>query len=99
MRGRAKAIVLPLPVRPRPRTSRPVSESGSVTVWMGKGEVMPWSRRASMSRLGTPTLANDASAEGRVDVRVELMVMPFVKIEVRRPRAKQGWHAVGRGMN
>ena len=52
-----------------------------------------------MSRLGTPTLAKDASVEGRVDVRVELMVMPFMKIVVRRPHAVQGRHAGGRGVS
>jgi hypothetical protein len=46
-----------------------------------------------MSRLGTPTLAKDASVEGCVDVRVELMVMPFVKIWIRRTHAVQGRHA------
>jgi hypothetical protein len=52
-----------------------------------------------MSRLGTPTLAKDASVAVRVDMRVELMVMPFMKIGIRRLHAVQGRHAVGRGMS
>ena len=52
-----------------------------------------------MSRLGTPTLAKDASTEGRVEVRVELMVMPFMKFVVRHSHAVQGRHAVGRGVS
>jgi hypothetical protein len=35
--GSAKAKVLPEPVRPRPSTSRPASESGSVAAWIGVG--------------------------------------------------------------
>ena len=37
--ARPKARVLPEPVRPRPRTSRPASEFGRVAPWMGKGSV------------------------------------------------------------
>ena len=36
-----KARVLPEPVRPRPRTSRPASEFGSVAAWIGNGSVTP----------------------------------------------------------
>ena len=32
-----KASVFPLPVFPRPSTSRPASVSGSVPVWIGNG--------------------------------------------------------------
>ena len=36
-RGMENASVLPLPVFPRPSTSRPASVSGSVSTWIGKG--------------------------------------------------------------
>ena len=49
-RGTAKAIVLPLPVRARPRTSRPASASGRVADWMGNGVVIPV--RASAAAIG-----------------------------------------------
>ena len=39
--GRPKASVLPDPVRPRPRTSRPWRASGSVAAWIGKGSRTP----------------------------------------------------------
>ena len=39
--GSRNAYVLPEPVRPRPRTSRPARASGSVAAWMGVGSVMP----------------------------------------------------------
>ena len=35
--GSANASVLPEPVRPRPRTSRPARVSGSVSTWIGNG--------------------------------------------------------------
>ena len=62
--GRAKARVLPEPVRPRPRTSRPARESGSVAVWMGNGAVDAGTRSASTSARGTPSWVN----VGAVDV-------------------------------
>ena len=40
-RARPKASVLPEPVRPRPRTSRPASEFGRVAAWIGNGTDMP----------------------------------------------------------
>ena len=52
--GSANAIVLPLPVRPRPSTSRPARESGSVSRWMGKASVLPEELRMSASTAGTP---------------------------------------------
>ncbi len=57
--GSANAIVLPLPVRPRPSTSRPARESGSVADWIGKAEVMPWAARTRTRSAGTPSSAND----------------------------------------
>ncbi len=35
--GIEKASVLPLPVLPRPNTSRPASVSGKVWIWIGNG--------------------------------------------------------------
>ena len=61
--GRANASVLPEPVRPRPRTSRPASESGSVAVWMGKGAVMPCSVSAEDRAAGTPSVAKEVKVE------------------------------------
>ena len=55
--GSRNAYVLPEPVRPRPRTSRPASESGSVAVWIGVGSVMPRSARTRTSSAGTPSAA------------------------------------------
>ena len=56
--GRAKARVLPEPVRPRPSTSRPARESGSVAVWIGNGVVMPSAASTRVSAAGTPSAAN-----------------------------------------
>jgi len=47
--GIEKASVLPLPVFPRPRTSRPVRVSGRVWVWMGNGSVIPRALSTSIS--------------------------------------------------
>ena len=57
MVGIANAIVLPLPVRPRPRTSRPESESGRVAAWIGNGTVTPVLASARMIGAGTPNSA------------------------------------------
>ena len=58
--GIAKASVLPLPVLPRPSTSRPASVSGSVSTWIGKGAVMPSLVNSLTKALGTPSSAKDA---------------------------------------
>ena len=65
--GSRKAKVLPEPVRPRPRTSRPASESGSVAAWIGVGVVMPRFARTAARSAGRPRSAK----EGRVDEGVE----------------------------
>ncbi|KZX21546.1 hypothetical protein ACH61_01299 [Rathayibacter tanaceti] len=52
--GMEKARVLPEPVLPRPRTSRPFRVSGSVSTWMGKGSVMPLAVSAATRGAGTP---------------------------------------------
>ena len=56
--GIEKASVLPLPVLPRPRTSWPASVSGSVSIWMGNGWVIPRAASTSMSGSPTPRSAN-----------------------------------------
>ena len=53
--GMANARVLPLPVFPRPSTSRPESVSGSVSTWIGKGESMPCADSAATRAAGTPS--------------------------------------------
>ncbi len=65
--GRPKARVLPEPVRPRPSTSRPAIESGSVAPWIGKGSVTPWRPRAERIPLGSSSSAKVA-AGGREGV-------------------------------
>ena len=60
--GRPKARVLPEPVWPRPSTSRPVSASGIVAVWMGNGLVMSERRSCSTRLLGRPREAKSPSA-------------------------------------
>ena len=45
--GIANARVLPEPVLPRPRTSRPASVSGRVSTWIGNGVVLPSAVRTS----------------------------------------------------
>jgi len=52
--AKAKASVLPEPVRPRPRTSRPAIASGNVAIWMGNGSAKPEWERALASGLHTP---------------------------------------------
>ena len=59
--GSANAIVLPLPVRPRPSTSRPASESGSVADWIGNADPMPCVARQRTSSVGTPSSAKDVT--------------------------------------
>ena len=61
-RGTAKAIVLPLPVRARPRTSRPASASGRVADWIGNGVVIPVRASAAAIGAGTPNAANDVGS-------------------------------------
>ena len=56
--GMANAMVLPEPVRPRPRTSRPDRVSGRVLTWIGKGSTIPCAVRVSASALGVPRAAN-----------------------------------------
>ena len=95
--GRAKAKVLPEPVRPRPRTSRPASESGSVAAWIGNGELTPSSASSRVRAAGTPSSAKlgpvavsstDASAGavgvGRVSVMVLLAGCPLVWQQAQR---------------
>ncbi|CAG6927969.1 hypothetical protein PICSAR104_03976 [Mycobacterium avium subsp. paratuberculosis] len=55
--GIEKASVLPLPVFPRPSTSRPARVSGRVSAWMGNGLVIPRAVSASTIRAGTPRSA------------------------------------------
>jgi hypothetical protein len=57
IKAKEKAKVLPEPVRPRPRTSRPCKESGSVAAWIGKAVMMPSSAKRSTSASGTPKSA------------------------------------------
>ena len=52
--GIANAMVLPLPVWPRPSTSRPARESGNVADWMGNGSVTPRAASAVTMGAGTP---------------------------------------------
>src|SRR5690349_24807435 len=67
--ARPNARVLPEPVRPRPRTSRPASEFGSVAAWIGNGVVTPSAPRAVNSRSGMSSSVN-ASTGGSPGVRV-----------------------------
>ncbi len=60
--ARPNAMVLPEPVRPRPRTSRPASEFGSVAAWIGNGVVTPWRVSTDSSALGMSSSANDSAA-------------------------------------
>ncbi|PQM48477.1 hypothetical protein C1Y40_01305 [Mycobacterium talmoniae] len=57
--GSENASVLPLPVLPRPSTSRPARLSGRVATWMGNGLVMPRSASTRTSGPGTPRSAKD----------------------------------------
>ena len=69
--ARPKARVLPEPVRPRPSTSRPASEFGSVAAWIGNGSCTPWAVRV-FSRAGgsrarrTPSTAAARGSPSRV---------------------------------
>src|ERR1700729_1158300 len=66
-----KARVLPEPVWPRPRMSRPSSASGSVAAWIGNGSVMPACARADTSGAGTPRPAKDGPIRGSAAGRRE----------------------------
>ena len=55
-------MVLPEPVRPRPRTSRPARESGSVAAWMGVGSVMP--AREHLGELGGHAELDEGCRQG-----------------------------------
>ena len=56
--------VLPEPVRPRPRMSRPASASGSVAAWIGNGAVMPASASVPTRGPGTPSSGKVTSGAG-----------------------------------
>src|SRR5271165_1688066 len=56
-----KPRVLPEPVCPRPRMSRPASASGSVAAWIGNGAVMPAAASAAKSGAGTPAAAKETA--------------------------------------
>ncbi|OAR25334.1 hypothetical protein A8W25_06790 [Streptomyces sp. ERV7] len=60
--ARPKARVLPEPVRPRPRMSRPASEFGSVAAWIGNGSVTPCAASVLRSAAGMSRSANAATA-------------------------------------
>src|SRR5262249_47071801 len=66
--GRANASVLPEPVRPRPRMSRPAKASGSVAAWIGNGVVIPALASAATSGAGTPREAKVAAGAGGLGV-------------------------------
>ncbi|CAM5579601.1 hypothetical protein SBADM41S_10801 [Streptomyces badius] len=68
-RARPKARVLPEPVRPRPRMSRPASEFGRVAPWIGKGSVTPCAARVFSSAAGMSRSAK-ASTDGSAGVTV-----------------------------
>ena len=53
--GMEKASVLPEPVRPRPRMSRPARESGRVSAWMGKAVRLPSLASTCAKAPGTPS--------------------------------------------
>src|SRR2546430_2315679 len=62
-----KPSVLPDPVCPRPRMSRPARASGNVAVWMGNGAVMPAAASAATNGAGTPAPPKEAAAGARAD--------------------------------
>src|SRR5699024_2517432 len=61
--GMENASVLPEPVLPRPRTSRPARVSGRVSCWMGKASTLPSAARTRAIGAGTPSCANVVGAE------------------------------------
>ena len=58
-----KPSVLPEPVWPRPRMSRPAMASGNVAAWMGNGAVIPVAASAATSGAGTPAAAKEVTCE------------------------------------
>ena len=64
--GSANAAVLPVPVCARPRTSRPDSSSGMVSVWIGVGVSNPDSTRVGSRRSATPSAANPVAGSSGV---------------------------------
>ena len=56
--GIENARVLPEPVRPRPRMSRPARESGRVSAWIGKAVFLPSAASTRTNGPGTPSSAN-----------------------------------------
>ena len=69
--GNVNASVLPEPVRPRPRVSRPARASAIVACWIGKGARMPCSARTSTRGEGRPRSAKEGL--------VSMGVSPYVK--------------------
>ena len=67
--GRENPSVLPDPVRPRPRMSRPSRASGSVAAWIGKGVVIPVLASTATSGGGTPRELNVVPDTGALSVR------------------------------
>lgn len=81
-RGSENARVLPLPVLPRPSTSRPARLSGNVAAWIGKGLSMPRFSRTRRSGPRTPRSAN-------VGV-VVMQMMPFRAVSCTRAAPSHG---------
>src|SRR6185437_851683 len=86
-----KPSVLPDPVWPRPRMSRPAMASGSVAAWMGNGVVIPAAARAATSGAGTPAAAKEVAC-GTAEVTVRGAADPAWR---RLPRGAD-WRSAGR---
>ncbi len=82
--ARPNARVLPEPVRPRPRTSRPASEFGRVAAWIGNGTVTPSVASAALSLAGISS-SPKVSAAGSAGVTVTGRANSPFGAELRRP--------------
>ena len=98
MSGRPKPSVLPEPVWPRPRTSRPARASGMVACWIGNGVVMPSRARRSTSGAGRPraakplsvsTVTGAASAGTSTDRPMASRSSRSVQVRLRSSRSKR----------
>ncbi len=88
--GMAKAAVLPLPVRARPRTSRPASELLRVAAWMGNGVGQPARSRAAMMGAGTPSSAKVVPSTGTSATSKAGVGAAAGSVNGRRPAGREG---------
>jgi hypothetical protein len=84
--GMPKARVLPVPVLAWPMMSAPLSATGIVEAWIGKGLEMPWASSAETMCAATPRSAKRAGCGSVESVGVLMIVTSSFARGSRRSR-------------